>query len=354
MRRMTTNYLPAIANSTEFPSPKYRVNASQVVEKARCNSARPAPEGMLSRLLVDRARTGLFVIASSIEKGTVWLPDYHCPALMEPFFAAGRRVEMYPISTECLPNMDFLHKRAAAGDAVLAVRFFGFDSGISEMADLCSENDCILLEDLAHAACATNLYGDAAVTSLVKFYPLSSGGEILIKQDSVLADRLEKAHSQLCGRISYEAQLLSKRIGERMRPGATLSNYFDRKMASKVIRATDAAKLQQTDHQSIIRKRRSNYVQLSKRLSGQQAGTPLQLNLPPTVCPYVFPFMLTNESQFPRIRQAGVQALRWEEMIRSKNPDQAILRHRLVQIPLNQDLCVSDIDHIADAIIASR
>ena len=58
--------------------------------------------------------------------------------------------------------------------------YFGLENSVKQVLEVVRSHNCLVIEDLAHAALANELNGDYGVTSLQKFYPVTTGGELLI------------------------------------------------------------------------------------------------------------------------------------------------------------------------------
>jgi hypothetical protein len=302
------------------------------------------------RLSYTQARGALFHIASVLGNRIVWLPAYHCPALVEPFLAANTTVSFYPVTTSLEPDFGFLRKNVSPGDAVTAVRYFGFDSGIQSLSELCKKSDCVLIEDLAHAPFAHRIFGDIAVTSLWKFYPIRFGAELCLSTKSVYRRPLEELHRSLPGRTREFIAKVLRKISRAFSPGSTEPEYryFDPRNISGNIGRNDVRLIGRQPVSSLAAVRRSNYLYLGEYLNSSSAGKPLFPTLPDDVAPYVFPFLLNDEKEFARLRRNRLQIYRWEEISESGCKVSNDYRQRLVQLPCHQDLDRTQLSRIVD------
>lgn len=340
---MHMTFLPPLADAACFAPPSIKALA----DTTPLFTPEPAKACAYASLLYNRARHALYHIAQAIEPERIWVPAYHCPAMVEPFVAAGMRVDFYPVNADLSADLHFLTGRLEEQDALLGVRYFGFDSAVPELAELCHKVGALLIEDLAHAAVVDKLYGQVAVTSLVKFYPVSVGAELLIAKGASSAGDLNALYRQLPGALSNKWKNVVHAAQQRLNMKvASDYRYFDVRDVSRLHATTARHYLESRPAQQISNKRRANYMQLARRLADSSYGSPLFPVLPEHVTPYVLPFLLRDESGFRHIRQHGVQIYRWEELVPGECQVSMDYRRRLIQLPCHQGLEQSQIDFI--------
>ena len=199
-RMQTVQFTPPLADSSHYPTPTFPV--LQKIKGLCQPEPREVPGGTSHTMLTTRARYALAMIAKAyVNAGDrVLLPAYHCPAMIEPFVWAGCKIEFYPVNSDLTPMereiADLLH----GATALLLTRYFGFECNIRDVAEIARKHNCLVIEDLAHAAFSSELVGDIGVTSLPKFYPVDTGSEIHfgnnIDPEPVLdvAKRYKKTH----------------------------------------------------------------------------------------------------------------------------------------------------------------
>ncbi|NRA55974.1 MAG: DegT/DnrJ/EryC1/StrS family aminotransferase [Gammaproteobacteria bacterium] len=311
------------------------------------NDTRLLPDNIISLGLLDHARTGLYVIAKAIASATVWLPSYHCPALVEPLLAANKTLKYYPVTKLLTPDFDFLSQNIEVNDAVVGIRYFGFDCEIKRLAQFCHQHNLLLIEDLAHAAFFEQLYGDVAVTSLIKFYPVTQGAEILLRSDNLTIGQYKQILTCLPDyRVSKVKQWWRRLYNKFSDKKVSSFRYFNQDKMSKNIADVTKSKICQTDKAKIVSARRSNYQYLATHLANSSWGELLMPELGDHVTPYVVPFLLHSEAGFSHIRQQAIQIYRWEELMPSACRISRSYRSRLVQLPCHQDLSPADLDCI--------
>ena len=84
----TVSFLPQLADAKDFA--EARILAVPVQRRIIATPDIPWTYFDSERMLYNRARSALYHLAQVIDDGKVWLPAYHCPALVEPFLAAPR------------------------------------------------------------------------------------------------------------------------------------------------------------------------------------------------------------------------------------------------------------------------
>ena len=307
----------------------------------------------MSVMRVDHARTGLYLIARLLAPGRVWVPAYHCPAMVEPFIVAGCEIAFYPIGPNLEPDLDFIARTVLASDAMIGVRFFGFDTGIRQLADFCASNEVLLIEDLAHAAYFDELLGAFGVTSLVKYLPTTAGGELLFPENSEHLSALNRLYGDIPSFSGVRTKAAMRKLLRFFRLSQTKKldhRYFHPHCIYQGLQPNDIAIVERSDHGDISQRRRDNYRYLAQALSTSASGAVMFPCLPDHVVPYVFPFLLEDGEGFGRVRHAGIQALRWEEMVPTECGVSATFRTRLIQLPIHQDLARHQMDLIASAV----
>ena len=111
----------------------------------------------------------------------------------DPILAAGARLEFYRVGRDLAIDLSHLRSQLekVRPRVVLFVHYFGFpDPRLAEAVALCRDHDALVLEDEAHALLSDLVggicgrFGDAAVFSLHKMLPFTSGGAIAWKAHS--------------------------------------------------------------------------------------------------------------------------------------------------------------------------
>lgn len=340
-------FLPPLADAINYPPLKVRALPTNKSITKNKSSVRKLPENVTCLGVFDQARTGLYVVAKTLISQIIWIPSYHCPALVEPFTYAGKSVKFYPVNANLTADLSFLKQQIKAGDTVIGVRYFGFDCQIAELAEFCRQHEVLLVEDLAHAAFFDKLCADVAVTSLVKFYPVAKGGELLLSCNSRLLKPLTDSLREL---PSYNMVMCRKLLGKVasrfISPKSTAYRYFIKNNCSQNIQPIDMSIINSQDQSEISFTRQKNYRYLVENLKTCPWGEVLMPELPDKIVPYVVPFLLNNKKRFDHIRNKGIQIYRWEEMVETDCIISKKYRTNLVQLPCHQDLSKHELDYI--------
>lgn len=344
---MEIDFLPPLADARNYPSPSIMALPSHAALTP--HNTRTFPANVRDCIRLDRARTGLYVLAKALESNRVFCPTYHCPAMIEPFIAAGKEVAFYPVLEDLTPDLAMLEQQLKSGDCVVGVRFFGFECGAPALASLCQKLNCLLIEDFAHAASVERLLGHAGVTSLVKFFPVNEGGELMLAANFPFSNAIQKSLFNLPGALSEKITRLVRKIGKKLRVYKPVRRYryFDPQAMSKNLHAHTSELLDNYNYSKAAEKRRTHYKRLAEASSHTSLGKPLFPDIQDGVVPYVFPFVLSDAKYFDEIKMKGIQIYRWEEMVDSSCSISREYRYRLVQFPVHQDLTQRDIEEIA-------
>ncbi|MBM3941158.1 MAG: hypothetical protein FJ318_09860 [SAR202 cluster bacterium] len=129
-------------------------------------------------------------------------------------------------------------------------------------------------------------------------------------------------------------------------PGA---NLIERRMLAAALRGLDDAR----------ERRRGNYAYLAGRLAACEDVAPLFPDPPVEACPWLLPLVVAGGSAglVKRLRQRGVPAGTWPDLPREVVADVAThraaiqLRHRLLTLPVRQDMTLAKLDYMADALL---
>ncbi len=337
----------------DYPVPEFSMLPSQKGSIQQRN--RPALGNVRTSLATASARNGLGLIAKALlaPGSKVLIPAYHCPALVEPFIWAQCEVIFYPLNRDLSPVMSVLEDNLPQAKAIVLVPFFGICQGIADYAELARQHNCLAIEDLAHAAHKKTLHGDYGVTSLQKFYPVSSGGGLLIAGPPADDRVLQLWEREKIGRRRWAAQEISNKVRMKLsgaaRPGVASGRqfiYFDPSRLGEPMSGKDTRQISMHDHKQIAQSRQENYRKLDAYLGSSSLGQPLFSNLDANDVPYVYPFILKKAEYFDLIRNMAIPLYRWEEICPSGCDTTDTYRSKLIQFPCHQDLTDDDITRL--------
>jgi hypothetical protein len=325
-------------------------------------------------------RGALYFAAEQLKKpgdNVILLPAYHCPALVEPFIAAGYQLEFYPLQADLTVDLTTLKNLVTAKTThCLLVRYFGNEAQVSSQLAWLSAQGLVTFDDCAHdlrSFLQPELLADATICSVKKFIASSDGGAL----------RLKSARKALLKPVPLGLEL--KNLLKTMLFGwqqknakpQTLLPAADATTTTKapaIATAHSAGQhnavafryLQNQDKEQhcyrftewlfyhtkldlVLAQRQQHCKQLMSALAGSPLGHLLWPQLPENSAPYVLPFLLHDSSSFDLLRKRGLQVFRWEELAPTNCAISQDYRHRLIQIPCHQDLTPADIVQIVAA-----
>jgi perosamine synthetase len=318
----------------------------------------------------------------------VLVPTFHCPTMIAPVVAAGAEPVFYALDATGYPSMDHLHSLGSKpARAMLAAHYFGLPRPMASLRRFCDLHDMALIEDCAHTFFGSSdgrpvgSWGDFAIASLTKFFPVPEGG--------CLASGSRSLGDQALPRRSIVAELRTAfdaiEIGSRHEgfPGlnTALRATFELKTAlltkwrssdqetqhkddvpgsARYLAALNPTQptrvarwiVQHASLSSIVSARRRNYLHLIERLSDIPGLQVLHPTLPEGAVPYVLPLLAERpEARYHRLRISGVPIFRWDDtwttMPKVEGDVGVIWARSLFQLGCHQDLRLDDLETIA-------
>ncbi|WP_123539021.1 DegT/DnrJ/EryC1/StrS family aminotransferase [Halosimplex salinum] len=309
---------------------------------------------------------------------TALLPAYLPDAVAEPFADVGFDAEYYAVTDRLRPDFDDLADRCDEGTGVIvAVNYFGFPTGDhSRVGRLAERHDCLHVDNSSHSAFSVvdgellGSRGDVGFASLRKFLPIPDGAVLFF--DDALADAV--VPSGHAGRregftgddvqylvSSAVRDALHRREGLR-RPveravsagSGSVASPRERYEASKVpMSRLSSAVVARTDPTAVRAQRRENYLAWDRGLADRPGLEPVFDELPPGVCPQVYPVRATVPRRFlGALRDAGVVgADTWPRLPTSVSaaPEYASARRladELITLPVHQQVGPADVEDV--------
>jgi dTDP-4-amino-4,6-dideoxygalactose transaminase len=352
--------------------------------------AAPAPGVLSARYrrytTSGRAAIALALRALEIRWGDkVLVPTYHCPTMIAPVVRSGAQPMFYPITASGAVDLEWLQRAALDGvRAMLATHYFGIPQPMSTLRAFCDVHRIALIEDCAHAffgvseGVAAGSWGDLAIASLPKFFPVPEGGLVLSATRSLkkldlaackwrdevkaVVDAVEigVVHGRFPGLNTPLGGLFRLKNWLRRRPTDALAKRGSESATPAVdlrldsLRPAVAARwISSGVHLSrIVANRRRNYAALASSLSRIDGAHALRSDLPEDATPYVFPLYVNDPAaSYQRLRSAGIPLFRWDEIWPGTpvlNGDHGLdWAHRVFQLGCHQDLSLDDIEAMA-------
>ncbi len=300
-----------------------------------------------------RAAIGLALAELGVGQGdSVLVPSYHCPTMVSPIVAAGAIPVFFPIDEQGLPVVSALERMDLQRvKAMLAAHYFGVPRALSQTRQFCDRHGIALIEDCAHSFFGEaegrqiGAWGDLAIASLTKFFPVPEGGCLISARRALTKSHLGEqgwiaslrqtmntievgaGHGRFAplGRLliaSFAARDLLR--GRRSVSAASLlevtepdpesaTPWFDEELARQRPAAVARFIVQHANRQRIVERRRRNFQLLAESLAGAPGLSVLTTALPESAVPYVFPVWVEEpERSYHALRRAGVPIFRWD------------------------------------------
>lgn len=386
----------------DFPKP--RIPASPVLSFTSFSGDKH--QHVLSILDAGRAEfvtSGTIAIALALQQmkigknDKVLLPAYHCISMVEPVVQANATPVFYKINADTSVDLDDIRARLDSSTKLLLItHYFGFPQDLSKLRIFCNEHNILMLEDCAHSFFGEykgrplGSFGDYAIASTMKFFPVSEGGCLVSSYHPITSLQLESAGVAFevkaalnamergfeYGRMGllhkimylpiYLKNLIWGFVKKRVRPEKTDSepSFSEEEFESEpgfseeefeiwLYKASSSFSQYLTRKMSQTRiavSRRKNYTILLEALSGLSGCRPLFNKLPDGVVPYVFPlFVEEPEKFFKPLKNHGVPVIRfgeflWLGMDMDTCPVSISLSKRVFQFPCHQELTPAELD----------
>jgi dTDP-4-amino-4,6-dideoxygalactose transaminase len=263
------------------------------------------------------------------------------------------------------------------------VNFFGFPQDLTTLRAFCDERGIALIEDCAHcffgsfAGRPIGSFGDFAIASPMKFFPIYDGGLLVAGRGSLAG--LTMRSGSIASQVKALLNNLERSFGyRRLRPFNWLmavplylkdrfwalakslktplarsgfgpntsdgSYAFDPAWVGVRMSHVSAVLLRCTSVRRLIARRRRNFETLLREFADHPRCRPLHRQLGDGIVPYVFPLYVDHpEVVFPRLKMRGVPLFRWEDVDHSICNVSTLYSQHLFQLPCHQELSASDI-----------
>ena len=283
-----------------------------------------------------------YIILQLPDAKRIYVPYYTCEAVIEPLKRLSIEYEFYHIN-EQLEIAEVL--TLGDGDYLIANNYFGIKDAY--IAELAKEYGDKLIVDNAQALFAPVLPSVKAAYSTRKFVGVSDGGFAVGVYETCATDYEEDnslehdSHLYLRKEKGAEAGFKDYQANE-----CRLDNQPIRRMSPQTKEI-----LSYIDYDTIIEKRRQNYLFLSEVLNKRN-----KLKLPSIdsfTCPMVYPFMIDDESLRGRLIQNKVFVARyWPNVLDWCDEDELEykLAAQIIPLPIDQRYSIEDMKIIIEII----
>lgn len=326
------------------------------------------------------------------EADEVLVPSYNCGSEIDPIIKQKIRVRFYRIDERAQIDIDNLADGITKKTrAILVTHYFGWPQDMDPLVQICKEKGLFLIEDCAHALfSASNKqwlgnYGDVAVYSLAKMFPIPHGGVAVFSNIEDLEDvhlrsaniiqsardclnPIRRSVLQTLGTSSISSAAVRRWRSIRVSmdepterngglPDIPREYYYENnKELTKPSRMICGA-LAAIDANEVIERRRNNYQRLSKIIEDINTIEPLYKTLPQKTCPLHLPIVVSQRDNWVKeLTERGVYSLPWWSGYHSdcnwaEYPEAMMLKNSIVTLPIHQGLTNPMIDQVGECVI---
>jgi len=368
-----------------------RIRLAPVLSRATFGAPRlPRPPSVLDAGPARLVTSGRIAIANALREmgigagDAVLVPAYHSLSMLPPVLACGARPVFYKVGMDTAIDLaDAAAKLDPSVKAIMVTSYFGFPQALERVRAFCDRHQLLMLEDCAHcffgerAGKPVGSWGDYAIASSMKFFPIYEGGCLVSARHPIAPaaplpagagfeakaglNALEQAFA--CGRLPLLHALLwlplrlkdawrgmARKDGPALAPSSSDSSVeFDPRWLDRRSSWFSRTVLRRASHARIVALRRAHYRQLDQALAGLPGCRPLFGALPDGACPWVFPLLVDDpEPLFARLHAAGVPMTRFAQSLWPGVDDRvcansAALSRQVLSFPCHQELLPAEL-----------
>jgi len=384
-------------SSTRPLIPLAPVLSASSFRRAASASARTVLDAGAYRLVTSgRVAIALALRELGIQAGdTVLVPAYHSPSMVPPVLWRGATPVFYRVGPDARVDLDDLAaKIVPTTRAVMVTHYFGFPQDMETIRALCDARGIALVEDCAHAFIGEHAgrplgsWGDYAIASSMKFFPIYEGGALVSARRDLGQVVLQSAGAGFEAKVALNSMergfaygrlpavqaalwlplraksmlwgLLKrgrKTAAPALAPDSSDSSFnFDPRWLDKRSSLFARSMLKLAAPARIQALRRRHYLRLDAALRGLPGIRPLHAQLPDGACPWVFPLLADEpEALFARLKALGVPLTRfghplWQGVDADTCPNAAMLSRQVLSLPCHQELRETEVDWLIGAV----
>lgn len=277
---------------------------------------------------------------NSVKPKQVWLPDFTCNALYEPFEIAGIPYCTYSVD-EHLEIKGIA--KLAEGEYLIYINYYGLKNVYA--LELSRKLRNRLLLDNTHAFFWKEEFNSPSFTSARKYFGVPDGAYIYgLETDSSLeefpgislqhnVDRLMgKRESAYAAYVAYEKKLTS---------GLYKMSEISRRLLAGV------------DYEKVMQQRKENFKTLHS-LMGKMNAVPFDMSLPGDETPFCYPFWTGLKIDRSKLHQNGIFVpMLWPETLERCAPQSYDYRYtnELLPLPIDHRYDQKDMEHMAEVVL---
>lgn len=359
------------------------------------------PPSVLDAGQVRLVTSGRIAIALALERmgvgagDEVLLPAYHSPSMVPPVLWRQATPRFYRLRADTSVDLDDITRRATPATRVLVVtHYFGFPQAMAALRAWCDARGIFLLEDCAHAFFGAvdgrplGTWGDYAIASSMKFFPVHEGGCLVSARHrldgvtlrgagpgfeakallAVLETSFRHGRLALLGRLLRPVLRLRdlawgalkrrraaapQAQAQALAPASSDSGFeFEPRWLDKRSAWFSRLLVRSLPRAAIGARRRRHYQALEQMVRGLPGCRPLYPTLPEGVYPWQFPLLCDDpEALFMRLQQAGVPLVRfawqrWPAMDAGTCEASSMLARSVLALPCHQELRADELEWI--------
>jgi perosamine synthetase len=337
------------------PPGRPRVPLAPVLSRfSFAGGAAPRPCSVLDAGAVRLVTSGRIAIALALREmgivagDSVLVPAYHSMSMIPPLLACGARPVFYQVGPDAAADLaDISAKADASVKAIMVTSYFGFPQALAKLRAWCDARGVQMLEDCAHCFFGEHggrpvgSWGDYAIASSMKFFPIYEGGVLVSArhrlntpppvsagpgfeakaalnalENSFAYGRLPLVRAALWLPMQLKAwlwRLVKRADAPALAPSSSDSSFeFDPRWLDKRSSLFSRMVIGYASQARIVALRRANYLQLERALAGRPGCRALFSSLPDGACPWLFPLLADDpEPLFERLLLAGVPVTRF-------------------------------------------
>lgn len=320
---------------------------------------------------------------------SVLVPAYHCASMVEPVVWAGATPVFYRVRPDTSVDLDdAAAKITASTKLILAANYFGFPQDLSAIRAFSDAHGLLMLEDCAHCFLGQHKgrpvgsYGDYAIASSMKFFPMYEGGALVSSRHSLrnltlhsagvgfeaksaintLEEAFEYKRLGLVKALLWLPMALKDMLWGKIKarsgnaapalaPGSSDGSFsFDPKWVGKRSSLMSRLLLRLVSRRRMATRRRQHYLRMEAALAGIPGCRPLFRSLPDGVYPWVFPLQVDNShAVFTTLKMQGVPIIRFGEFLwpgvdASVCATSVDLSRRIMSFSCHQELKEGEVD----------
>lgn len=308
-------------------------------------------------------------------KAIILVPAYHHGCEIEALLRAGAQIRYYELTSQLEPDAESLEALLTPDvKAFYLIHYLGFPQDAMRWRQWCDERGLLLFEDAAQSFLAeidhqpVGSFGHAGVFCLYKTYGIPDGGAVIttvppeFSKQAIQSGmwRVFKRHfnwvaerNALTGGLHLYFKPMVKSLKKK---NHNPHREFEMGDPFTPPSAMTMRLLPKLVDRSTAERRRENYRYLLSRL-GHLVPHAFS-SLPEGACPFAFPIESDDaDAVLQRMRRYGVEGLLfWRNAHPSLPVDEfpvsRALRARVFAVPVHQELTQSELEQIADAVLA--